>query len=94
MRRRTLRPILREANKIEAYRGKSKLKYHTLIVQGKSYTTKNLDQLPQDLNPDIISCNKNDNTFMFFGEHLKPSNFHDAPFVMNNTTYANAEQSI
>ena len=53
-RRRVLRPIYNKARKMDKYRGKCRLVYDKLLINGKAYTVEpknNLDSLPHDLNP-------------------------------------------
>ena len=93
-RRLTLRPKLREANKHEEFRGKCKLKYDKLIIQGNSYSTEQLHRLPEVLKPEKIATKRDEHCTAYCGELSKLSNFHDSPFTYNSVDYANSEQAI
>ena len=82
------------ANTMDKYKGKTKMVYDKLIIQGRKYTIENLDQLPDDLNLDLLFNKTDDNTIGYFGEHSRLSNFHDALFTQNGKMYANSEQTI
>ena len=92
--RRKLRPILRRAKQLMEYKTKSKMEGDRLIIKGKSYTSKNLHQLPQPLNGYNVSSKEGDNHIGFFGELNPLSNFHVAPFVLDGITFHSSEQFI
>ena len=95
-RRQILHPILKQALKLQKYRGKAKLKYDKLIINGIEYSMANLDQLPADIHPED-SCHRSDSdkdVMAFFGMHSPFSNFHRSPFKENGESYTCAEQYI
>ena len=93
-RRNVLRPILKQALQIAAYRGKVSLRYDKLVINSKEYTLQNLNELPADLNP-AKTCERSDNGIIgFLGVHTPLSNFYPCKFVMENTSYNCAEQRI
>ena len=96
-RRRVLRPIYNKARKLEKYRGKCRLTYDKLIINGKAYTVEpknNLDSLPPELNPRATAEKENDNAIVFFTLGSPFSNFKTAPFYKDNQRYFCNEQYI
>ena len=92
--RKVLRPILNLAKSKPQYKGKSKLEEDTLVLHGKKYTMKDLDRLPPDLSSFEASSKSNNDTIGFFGELNVLSNFHKAPFTLNDKSYHSSEQFI
>lgn len=96
-RRRVLRPILTKAKKMDAYKGKCRLVHDKLILKGKTYTVEpinNLNGLPAELCPRSLAEKENDNVIVFFSQGSPLSNFHYAPFTVNNVNYTSNEQYI
>ena len=96
-RRRVLRPIFNKARKSEKYKGKCRLIYDKLVLQGKSYTVapkNNLDTLPLELQPRRAAERENESTIVFFTLASPFSNFHDAPFIRDNVKFCCNEQYI
>ena len=92
--RKRLRPILSAARRLEEYRGKCKLEGTELIIRGKKYSLNNLSELPQNLNPEVVSSRQDASHYGFFGEFNPLSNFHPAVFTCNGTKYNHTEQFI
>ena len=92
--RKRLRPILMAARKLEEYRGKCKLEGTTLTIKGKPYTWSNLNELPQNLSPQVVSSRQDANHYGFFSELNPLSNFHPAPFHHDGKDYIISEQFI
>ena len=93
-RRKLLRPILKMGLQLPHYKGKIKLSYDKLIVNGRSYTVSQLKDLPNDLDP-AKSCEKENNDVVaFFGQHSPLSNFYPCTFKSNNETFVSSEQYI
>jgi len=88
-----LLPILREAQKKPEYKN-TKLVRDKLIVQGKAYTTKTLDSLPDPLKPTAVSSRQNSDTFVFFSRLSPLSNFSSYPIVVDGVEYTCNEQYI
>ena len=65
-----------------------------LIIKGKRYNMKNLSELPQNLNPQVVSSRQNADYYGFFGEFNPLSNFHPAMFTHQGIEYNNSEQFI
>ena len=65
-----------------------------LIIDGKTYTVDNLDQLPASLNVVNLTSKSNEEYFAFFGELNPLSNFHPANFVLHGRKFTSAEQYI
>ena len=70
------------------------LKDNTVVVHGKTITTKTLHKLPEELNVFNVTSCSNETTIGFFGELNPLSNFHPAAFVYNNIHYTTSEQFI
>ena len=62
------------------------------MVNGKKYSTDELDQLPPQLSPDKIAIRENSETVLFYRSDAYLSNFHKAPFSINNIKYECVEQ--
>ena len=96
-RRRVLRPIFNAARRNTKYQGKCRLVDDRLIILGQAYTAapiRNLDKLPDDLNPRKLAEREDDETIAFFTRASPFSNFHDAPFHKNGKNYRCVEQYI
>ena len=65
-----------------------------LIIKGKRYNMKNLSELPQNLNPQVVSSRQNADYYGFFGEFNPLSNFHPAMFTHQGIEYSDSEQFI
>ena len=89
-----LRPILKLGLQQEHYKGKIKLSYNRLMVEGKAYTITNVNELPNELNPRSISEKSNEHAIAFLGLHSPFSNFHDSSFKHDGRSYSCAEQFI
>ena len=95
-RRRSLKPILKEAKTINKYKN-SYLTVDKLIIGRKVYTVaprNNLNELPPELNPETVSEKRNDQVLVFFGQNSVFSNFHPAKFTSDNIRYSCNEQFI
>ena len=92
--RKRLRPILSAARRLDEYPGKCKLDGTNLIIRGKRYSFENLSELPQNLNPEVVSSHQDAMHYGFFGEFNPLSNFHPAVFTCNGTQYCHTEQFI
>ena len=92
--RRILRPYLQAARRMTKYHRKCRMEGDSIILRGLSYTTENLEDLPEELQGPNISCRKDRNTIGFFGELNPLSNFYPAPFTMDGIHYKNTEQYI
>ena len=92
--RKLLRPIVKASKNLKDFKGKVHLKDDTVVVHGKTITTKTLHKLPEELNVFNVTCCSNETTIGFFGELNPLSNFHPAAFVYNDTHYTTSEQFI
>ena len=92
--RRKLWPILKAARQHENYQGKCKMEGPILIIKGKNYTTKNLYQLPEEINGFKATSKCEGNVLGFFRELNPLSNFHPTPFTINAQRYHSSEQYI
>ena len=92
--RKVLRPILTAAKKQKKYRKKCKLEKDELVIKGKHYNVNTINTLPKSLKPARISSRTNDDIYGYFGELNPLSNFHHAPFTIDNVRYHCTEQLI
>ena len=54
---------------MDKYKGKTKLKYYKLILDGIEYGVEDLNNFPDDMST-LSSCQKsNDDMIVFFGQH-------------------------
>ena len=65
-----------------------------LIIDGKTYTVDNLDQLPASLNVVNLTSKSNEEYFACFGELNPLSNFHPANFVLHGRKFTSAKKYI
>ena len=63
--RRLLRPILKATKGLKEYNCKSRLEGSQLVIDGKRYTKKNLDQLPQSLNIMKVMTKSNEHRILW-----------------------------
>ena len=92
--RKLLHPIVKASKNLRDFKGKVHLKDDTVVVRGKTITTRTLHKLPEELNVFSIMTRSNDTTLGFFGELNPLSNFHPAAFVYNDVYYTTSEQFI
>ena len=90
----SLRPILRLAKSIPAYKEKSKLESNHLVINGIRYGMEDLCKLPSDLAPFKAAQKEDESYIAFHGEMSPYSNFHRSPFTLNNHQFHSAEQWI
>ena len=91
---RILKPILRKAKQLDDYHSKSRLDGNQLIIKGRSYTTHNLNQLPESLSGFASTTKTDTSSIGFFGELNIFSNFHPAIFTPHDITFHSSEQYI
>ena len=65
-----------------------------LIIDGISYTINDLGKLPSDIAAYQAAQRSNEDTIVFQGEPSPWSNFHTAPFVINNQCFNTSEHWI
>ena len=94
--RKLLRPVLKLARTINHYQGKCKLEDNHLIIQGLHYGVEDLHKLPSELSGFHASSETSlkENVHAFFGELSPFSNFHKAPFELENINFFCTEQFI
>ena len=92
--RKFLRPGMKEALKLEHYKGKIKLQQDKLVINNVSYSVDTLHELSKDIVAQS-SCQKiSDKTIAFFGPHSIYSNMNWSPFVADNVYYRSSEHYI
>ena len=94
--RRLLRPVLRAARDIDNFKGKCRLEGGELVINSKRYNSQNLHTLPPPLTAfkATSKTSVNGDVIGFFGELNPLSNFHQAPFSLNNINFHSSEQYI
>ena len=65
-----------------------------LIIKGRNYISKNLYQLPEEINGFKATSKCEGNILGFFSELNPLSNFHPTPFTINGQKYHSSEQYI
>ncbi len=89
-RRKILTPIMKKARQLGR---RAFLNVDALVIDGRSYSVDQIGQLPPDLNPaEIATPSVSDNMRVFFGGQSPLSNFHRAPFTIDDTTYEFSEK--
>ena len=84
--RKILRPYPRAAKNLNHYAGRCRISGDKLVINGRKYSTDELDQLPLDLSGYEISTKRGREGMCFFGELNPLSNFHRAQFTINRET--------
>ena len=94
--RRLLRPLLRAARDIDEFKGKCRLEGGELVIKSKRYNSQTLHTLPAPLTvfKATSKTTVNGDVTGFFGELNPLSNFHQAPFTLNNINFHSSEQYI
>ena len=92
--RRTLRPIIKAARRIDKFKGICKMEGPNFVLDGKKYHRQNLHTLPNELDPSKVTSRSNDETHAFFGELNPLSNFHLCKFTIDNEEFHSSEQWI
>ena len=65
-----------------------------VVIHGKHYSFKNLNELPENLSLDKVSSRQDASHYGFFGEFNPLLNFHPAVFTCNGERYHHTEQFI
>ena len=89
-RRKLLQPILRAARN----QGRCRMDKDKWVILGRSYTLNNLQQLPEDLQLYKVSIKESEDCVGFFGALNPLSNFHAAPFKVDDESFISTEQFI
>ena len=76
------------------YAGRCSISGDKLILNGKKYSTEDLDKLPNDLSGFEISSKRGHMGMCFFSELNPLSNFHCANFTIDSENYHSSEQYI
>ena len=84
-----LRPYLRAAY---ASKRRATLNGDTLIVESNQYTVDTLHLLPDDIKPEKVAVKTVGDVSAFYRSDAFLSNFHPAPFEIENTKYCSVEQ--
>ena len=93
-RRHTLWPIVKIVVKMDKDKGKAKLKYDKLILDGIEYGVEDLNNLPDDMLTLNLCQKSNDNTIEFFRQHSPFSNFYQASFEHDGHHFKISEHAI
>jgi len=94
-RRRKLFAVTRSIQRNDGY--KAQVIRDKLKINGRTYDTNDLDQLPQKLNPLTLAIKQNDEVFAFGGplsDYLPICNYYCEPFTHEGILYKSAEHGI
>ena len=95
-RRKDLRPVLQAANRCKDDRGERKYKAFLnadkLTINGKHYTTNNVEKLPEELKLKNVSTPQKDGITAFFSKNSPLSNHHPAMQKVEGIVYSSNEQ--
>ena len=89
-----LRLCLRVAKAMNHYAGRCRISGDKLTLNGRKYSTEDLDKLPNDLSGFEISSKRGCVGMCFFGELNPLSNFHRASFTIENEHFHSTKQYI
>ena len=89
-RRKVFTPVLQAAYKAPQY--KAKLVVDNLLLNGKLYSANDLDKLPEDLKPSVLSTISRGNTVAFFTQHSTLSNHYKCAFQQEGLQFSSSEQ--
>ena len=92
--RKILLPILKAAKRLPDYKRQSRLEDDKIVLKGRPYTVGMLNQLPNELNAFKVTSKEDSETVGFFGEINPLSNFYEAHFMHEGTSYISSEQFI
>jgi hypothetical protein len=87
-----LMPIYKKAMSLAAYKGRCFLNGDRLTINGTHYSVDTMDQLPEELNPELIATRTQADSTIFFSINSPLSNHHPAKFVVEGTEYLCNEQ--
>ena len=79
---------------MDHYRGRIKLNYGNLVINGKRFGVQDLGNLPADLNLRSLCENADSDVITFFGQCSPFSNFFPSMMKINGTSYSCSEQYI
>ena len=89
--RKPLISVLKEGHKLGL---KPKLSGDKLYLKGKTYTSSNMEDLPENLQPQYISTKSQNGITAFFTSHSPLSNFYPSKFQVNDENFNCAEQYL
>lgn len=87
--RKTLYPYAKSAKIANL---KHTFKGNKLLIDGKMYSADNLEAIPAELHPSSNATREQGDKVIFHGSSSIFSNFHNAPFKVQGTTYNSSEQ--
>ena len=85
---------MKEALKIEHYKGKVKLQQDKLVINNVSYSLDTLYELPKDIVAESSYQKVSDKTIAFFWPHSIYSNMCQSPFVPDNVYYRSSDPHL
>jgi len=88
---RKLLPIKKAASNLKM---KTRMMGDNLIINSKTYTIHNLQDLPSNLQPASLATREEGNYIFFFNEASQFSNFHPCNFLLDRVSYNCVEQYI
>ena len=93
-RRSMVRPILKFTVKNEKYKGKVKLRYDNLVLDGVEYSMDDLHKLPDDISSQSSCQKSNDWIIAFSCQHCPLCNFYQSCIEHDGLNFKTSEDSI
>ena len=88
-----LRPVMKQALKLDQYKGRVKLKNDKMVINGVQYGVDELHKIPKEIDV-LSSCQKMTMTQQQFFDPHSEKNMHQAHFTADNQLYKSSEQYI
>ena len=85
-------PIVKRANSLETYKNKVFIKFDKLVYNKREYSQEELDQLPEELQPNNVYTKCEGDVYAFYGRGAKLSNFHPCRFTDDGINFTCVEQ--
>ena len=89
-----LKPIYNAAKRSDQLKLKTHFTKDTLVIDGKTFTPENVIDANKLLDVQSTCQKVDEEKIIFLGMHSVYSNFHPAPFSVDNVRYVSAEQMI
>lgn len=70
------------------------IRNYAIVLNGKEYTTRELEKLPSPIRPTSISNPRSNDAIVFFSKYSALSNHHPSPFCEQGETFQHMEQYL